>query len=56
MRLVHGERVGRQARLRPGASAIIFDSSRQKVLLTRRSDNGRCEDESRGGPWLGLLG
>jgi len=41
MKLVHGERVGRQARLRPGASAIIFDSSRQKVLLTRRSDNGR---------------
>ncbi len=41
MKLIFGERVGRQARLRPGASAIIFDSSREKVLLTRRSDNGR---------------
>ncbi len=41
MKIIQGERVGRQARLRPGASAIIFDSSREKVLLTRRSDNGR---------------
>ncbi len=41
MKLIQGERVGRQARLRPGASAIIFDDARQKVLLTRRSDNGR---------------
>jgi len=41
MKLIHGERVARQARLRPGASANIFDSSRKKVLLTRRSDNGR---------------
>jgi len=41
MKLIHGERVARQARLRPGSSAIIFDSSRKKVLLTRRSDNGR---------------
>ena len=39
MKLVHGERVGRQARLRPGASAIIFDSSRQKVLSL---DDGGC--------------
>jgi 8-oxo-dGTP pyrophosphatase MutT (NUDIX family) len=41
MKLIFGERVAPQARLRPGASAIIFDSSREKVLLTRRSDNGR---------------
>jgi len=41
MKLIHGERIARQAKLRPGASAIIFDSSREKVLLTRRSDNGR---------------
>ena len=27
--------------MRVGASAIIFDRARQKVLLTRRSDNGR---------------
>ena len=41
MKIIQGERVASQARLRPGASAIIFDSSREKVLLTRRSDNGR---------------
>ena len=41
MKLIQGERVGLQARLRPGASATIFDDARQKVLLTRRSDNGR---------------
>lgn len=39
--LIQGERVGRQGQLRPGASAIIFDQSRQSVLLTRRTDNGR---------------
>ena len=39
--LIQGERVGRQGKLRPGASAIIFDQARQTVLLTRRSDNGR---------------
>ena len=40
-KLIQGERLGRTATLRPGASAIIFDALRQKVLLTRRSDNGR---------------
>jgi len=39
--LIQGDRVGRQGKLRPGASAIIFDNARQMVLLTRRSDNGR---------------
>lgn len=39
--LIQGERVGRQGKLRPGAAAIIFDPSRQSVLLTRRADNGR---------------
>ena len=39
--LIQGDRVGIQGKLRPGASAIIFDSARQMVLLTRRSDNGR---------------
>ncbi|MEW5829791.1 MAG: NUDIX domain-containing protein [Chloroflexota bacterium] len=35
-----GERIGRQGRIRLGCSAVIFDESRQKVLLTRRADNG----------------
>jgi 8-oxo-dGTP pyrophosphatase MutT (NUDIX family) len=39
-RVINGDRVGRQARLAVGCSATIFDSARQKVLLTRRRDNG----------------
>lgn len=39
--LIQGDRVGRHGKLRPGASAIIFDNARQMVLLTRRTDNGR---------------
>ena len=40
-KLIYGERIGKTAVLAPGASAIIFDEARKKVLLTRRSDNGR---------------
>ena len=40
-KLIQGERLGRYATLRPSAAAIIFDEVRQKVLLTRRADNGR---------------
>ena len=40
-KLIYGERVGKTAVLAPGASAIIFDEARKKVLLPRRSDNGR---------------
>ena len=40
-KLIYGERVGKTARLAPGASVVIFDDDRQKVLLTRRADNGR---------------
>ncbi len=35
-----GERIGREGRIRLGCSAVIFDEGRQKVLLTRRLDNG----------------
>ena len=41
MKVIQGERVGRRATLRSGASAVIFDDAREKFLLTRRSDNGR---------------
>jgi ADP-ribose pyrophosphatase YjhB (NUDIX family) len=37
---IFGERVGRQGELLVGCSAVIFDESRKKVLLTRRADNG----------------
>ena len=36
-----GERIGKEGVLRPGASAVVFDQSRERVLLTRREDNGR---------------
>ncbi|NQW24245.1 MAG: NUDIX domain-containing protein [SAR202 cluster bacterium] len=36
-----GDRIGRQGVLRPGASAIIFDEAREKILLTQREDNAR---------------
>ena len=36
-----GDRIGRAGKLRPGASALIFDKPTGKILLTRREDNGR---------------
>lgn len=39
--LLHGDRIGRLGRLSPGCSALVFDTSRGRVLLTRRTDNGR---------------
>ena len=38
--VIRGHRIGRLGVLRPGCSATIFDSTRQRVLLTRRTDNG----------------
>ncbi len=40
-KLIHGDRIGKRGVLRVGASSIIFDDSREKVLLTTRTDNGR---------------
>lgn len=39
--LVYGERIGASARLSVGCSAIIFDTARERILLTQRTDNGR---------------
>jgi 8-oxo-dGTP pyrophosphatase MutT (NUDIX family) len=39
--LKFGERIGREGVLRPGASALAFDATRERILLTRREDNGR---------------
>ncbi|HTP01973.1 MAG TPA: NUDIX domain-containing protein [Anaerolineales bacterium] len=38
--VLYGERIGQEGELRIGSCAIIFDDTRQKVLLTRRADNG----------------
>ena len=40
-RVIEAEYIGKQARLKVGCSAIIFDEKREKILLTRRSDNGQ---------------
>jgi ADP-ribose pyrophosphatase YjhB (NUDIX family) len=38
---IYGERIGKQGKILVGCSAAIFDPARQKVLLTRRADNGK---------------
>ncbi|GAB4404685.1 MAG: NUDIX domain-containing protein [Anaerolineales bacterium] len=38
--VLYGPRLGKEGELRLGCSAVIFDDSRQKVLLTQRADNG----------------
>jgi 8-oxo-dGTP pyrophosphatase MutT (NUDIX family) len=41
LNILTGDRVGRQGKLMPGSSAAIFDESRAKLFLVRRSDNGK---------------
>ena len=41
MKIVHGDRIGKTAKLIVVCSAIILNEQREKVLLTRRSDNGK---------------
>lgn len=38
--VLYGPRLGREGKIRFGCSAVIFDETRTKVLLTRRADNG----------------
>jgi ADP-ribose pyrophosphatase YjhB (NUDIX family) len=40
-KIIEGDRIGKLGELVMGCSATIFDATRQKILLTRRSDNGR---------------
>ncbi len=39
-KVLYGERLGKEGELRVGCSAAIFDETREKILLTRRTDNG----------------
>ncbi len=39
--VLYGPRLGKEGQIRVGCSAAIFDAKREKVLLTRRTDNGR---------------
>ncbi len=41
VRVLAGDRVGKLGRLCVGCTAVVFDQTRQQVLLTRRGDNGR---------------
>ena len=36
-----GDRIGKEGKLRPGASALIFDEARERILMTQREDNSR---------------
>lgn len=40
-RVVYGERISKEGKVRLGCSAVLFSEDRQKVLLTRRTDNGQ---------------
>jgi 8-oxo-dGTP pyrophosphatase MutT (NUDIX family) len=39
--VLYGPRLGREGQLRTGCSAVLFDHTQKKVLLTQRTDNGR---------------
>ena len=39
-KVIRGDRIGKLGVLRVGCSATIFDDTGQRVLLTRRADNG----------------
>ena len=41
MDVIQSPRIGRTAQLLVGANAVVFDDAGEKILLTRRSDNGR---------------
>jgi ADP-ribose pyrophosphatase YjhB (NUDIX family) len=40
-KFMYGDRIAKQARVRLGCSAVIFDASRHQVLLAKRTDNGQ---------------
>jgi ADP-ribose pyrophosphatase YjhB (NUDIX family) len=39
--LVYGDRIAREGSVLLACSTVVFNDSRDKILLTRRSDNGR---------------
>ena len=38
---LRGERIGKNGKIRLGCSAVIFDEAYEKILLTKRTDNGQ---------------
>jgi ADP-ribose pyrophosphatase YjhB (NUDIX family) len=41
VKVISGERIGKDGRLGIGCSAFVFDSKREKVLLIQRTDDGK---------------
>lgn len=41
MRIIEGNRIGKEGRLSVGCAAAIFDEAQERLLLTRRTDNAR---------------
>ncbi len=41
VKVILGDRIAKLGHVILGCSAVVFDQSRQKILLTRRTDNGR---------------
>jgi 8-oxo-dGTP pyrophosphatase MutT (NUDIX family) len=41
MKILFGDRIGKMGKIRLGCSAVLLDENREKVLLTRRADNGQ---------------
>ena len=39
-KVLHGDRIARQGKIRLGCSAVLFGPGQATVLLTRRTDNG----------------
>jgi len=39
-KVLEGDRIAKQGKLRLGCSAVLFGETRETVLLTRRADNG----------------
>jgi ADP-ribose pyrophosphatase YjhB (NUDIX family) len=39
--VLFGPRLGKEGQIRIGCCAVIFDKTREKVLLTQRTDNGK---------------
>ncbi len=41
VKVLSGDRIGKEGRLGIGCSAFVFDSKREKVLLIQRTDDGK---------------
>lgn len=41
VKLIQGNRVGKDGNIRASSLVAIFDEAGEKILLTRRRDNGR---------------